>query len=175
MIAYLKLLALILISSWLILLKDARLLGLIFSLNLLVIYFSPRRTELLSHLKFLAILIGLVVILQLLARQPVSLVPGLKVGALSLLVLTYTSLSSVKEISQCFKFLGPKSQLLITLTLNLIPIILKEAENIVLIQSSRGRSLRSPLPVIIPLLHRTFARAQQLALVLEAKSATGES
>ncbi len=170
-----KLIALVLLSSWLIFIKDVRLLAVIFAVNLLIIYFSPRRTELLSRLKFLAILIGLVVILQLLARQPVSLIPGLKVGALSLLVLTYTSLSSIKEISQTLRFLGPKAQLLITLTLNLIPIILKEAENIVLIQSSRSRRLKSPLPVIVPLLHRTFARAQRLALVLEAKSATGES
>ena len=165
-----KLIALVLASSWLILVKDARLLALIFGLNLVLIYFSSRRAELLSRLKFLAILIGLVFLLQLLARQPLSLVPGLKVGCLSLLVLTYTSLSSVKEISQTLKFLGPKAQLLFTLTLNLIPIILKEAQNIILIQSSRGRRLRSPLPVIVPLLHRTFARAQQLALVLEMKA-----
>lgn len=165
-----KLIALILISSWLIKVSEARLLALIFAVNLLVIYFSRKRQELVSRLRFLAILVGLVFLLQLIARQPISLVPGLKVGALSLLVLTYTSLSSVKEISQALKFLGPKTQLLITLTLNLIPIILKEAQNIVLIQSSRGRRLRNPLPVIVPLLHRTFARAQQLALVLEMKS-----
>ena len=109
-------------------------------------------------------------LLQIIARQPVSLVPGLKVGALSLLVLTYTSLSSVSEISHSFRFLGPKNQLLLTLTLNLIPIILKEAQNIVLIQSSRGRRSINPLPIIVPLLHRTFQRAQQLALILEMKA-----
>ena len=165
-----KLIALVLLSSWLILVSDARLLAVIFAVNLLLIYFSPRRAELVSRLRFLAILVGLVFLLQIIARQPVSLVPGLKVGALSLLVLTYPSLSSVSEISHSFRFLGPKNQLLLTLTLNLIPIILKEAQNIVLIQSSRGRRSINPLPIIVPLLHRTFQRAQQLALILEMKA-----
>lgn len=169
-----KLIVLILASSWLIFIKDIRLLTVIFAVNFVVIYFSRKRQELVSRLRFLAILVGLVFLLQIIARQPVSLVPGLKIGALSLLVLTYTSLSSVKEISQTLKFLGPKTQLLFTLTLNLIPIILKEAQNITLIQSSRGQRFINPLPVIVPLLHRTFQRAQQLALVLEM-SATGES
>ncbi|MBU2052215.1 hypothetical protein KKH13_03375 [Patescibacteria group bacterium] len=169
MMAYLKLLGLILFSSWMIFVKDTRLLILILSLNLLIIYFSRRRTELFSRLRFLAIVVGLIFLLQLITRQPISFVPGLKVGALSLLVLTYTSLSSVKEISQMFSFLGPRNQLLITLTLNLIPLILKEAQNIILVQSSRGRRSFNPFPVIVPLLHRTFQRAQQLTLVLEMK------
>ena len=164
-----KLIGLVLASSWLILIKDVRLLAVILGINLVIIYFSRKRRELVDRLRFLAILVGLVFLLQLLARQPVSLAPGLKVGTLSLLVLTYTSLSSVSEISQALRFLGPKAQLLISLTLNLIPIILKEAQMIRLIQSSR-RPIKNPLPLVIPLLHRTFQRAQQLALVLEIKS-----
>jgi energy-coupling factor transporter transmembrane protein EcfT len=58
------------------------------------------------------------------------------------------------------------------ITFNMIPTILSESEKIVIVQRCRGYQSRSfnifgnILPVIIPLLHRTLRRAEQLSLVL---------
>lgn len=163
-----RLLILLLISSLAIYAADARLPLTIFLANLTVIAFSRRRRELLSRLKFLTVLTGLVISLQWLARQPLSFLPVIKVGALSLSVLTYTALTPPAQIAAAFGWFGPKGQLLISLTLNLIPIIFQEARTIRLVQLSRGA--KNPLAILVPLLHRTLRRSQQLALVLETHS-----
>lgn len=97
---------------------------------------------------------------------------ALKIINLSLLVLIYTWLTPVNEIAQTFAWLGHKTQLLLTLTFSLVPIILKEWQAISLVQKTRGYRSINPFPVIIPLLHRIFRRAEQLTIVVS--SATGE-
>jgi energy-coupling factor transporter transmembrane protein EcfT len=96
----------------------------------------------------------------------VGLATTLKIINLSLLVFIYSSFTPVSEISQTFAFLGPNAKLLITLTFSLVPIIIKEWQAISLVQKARGAKSLNPLPVIVPLLHRTFRRAEQLTLVL---------
>lgn len=91
---------------------------------------------------------------------------GLKVANLSLLVFGYTQTATVREISQAFSFLPSNLGLTLTISLNLIPVIFQEAQKIRLVQISRGARSVNPLPLIIPLLHRTLQRSQQLTLIL---------
>ncbi len=119
----------------------------------------------------LPILLVILIFQTILSNAAAGLTAGLKIINLSLLVLIFTVFTPVKEISQMFGFLGPSAKLLITLTFSLVPIIIKEWQAISLVQKARGYKSWSPLPVIVPLLHRTFRRAEQLALVLAMQDA----
>ncbi|MFH0943118.1 MAG: energy-coupling factor transporter transmembrane component T [Candidatus Beckwithbacteria bacterium] len=94
---------------------------------------------------------------------------GLKIVNLSLLVFYYTSTHSPAQISQAFSFLPASGRLILTMTFSLIPLIFKEAKTILVLQKSRGYRSRNPLPIIIPLLHRTFKRSEQIALSLTSR------
>lgn len=156
---YLKLLGLIFASSLIVSLQGLSLQAIFFAG--LVVILGRKAWE---RLKLLFWPLLLIIIFQLLSRLPLS--SGLKIANLSLLVLLYTSTSSSNEISQVFSFLPAGLSLTLTIALNLIPAIFLEAQKIRLVQSSRGRRLIGPLPLIIPLLHRTLRRSQQLAIIL---------
>lgn len=162
MIAYLKLAVLIFASALIVNLQGLSRQAVIFVL--LVAILGKKSYE---RLKLLAWPLLLIVGLQLWLN--LSLAPGLKIANLSLLVFLYTQITPVREISHVFRFLPSGLHLTLTIALNLIPVILNEAQNIRLVQLSRGAT--NPLAVLIPLLHRTFQRSQQLALILETRAA----
>lgn len=134
----------------------------LFCLFLLLIIFSPK-SKLFSWLKPL-IFISLIILLF------GNWQSVLKITTLSLLVFYYTATTSVSQIVKTFSFLPQSWQLMLTITLSLIPVIFAEAQKIKLIQISRGYRNKNPLPLIIPLLHRTLSRAEQLALVIETRN-----
>lgn len=170
MIPFLKLLLLILTTSLIIGLRRWPVQA---GISLILGLFLGKKIY--PRLKFLVFVFAFIVIIQLLMKNPArGVASGLMIVNVSLAVLAYTSLTSAREMNQTWAFLGKKGRLLVTLTFNLIPVVLREAQNIRLIQLSRGRKTH-PLAVVIPLLHRTLQRAEQLALVLEAKSATSET
>jgi energy-coupling factor transporter transmembrane protein EcfT len=98
-----------------------------------------------------------------------------KIIILSLLVFTFTSTTSLKEIIGIFAFLPKKLQLSLTITLNIIPAILEEIQKIKIAQKSRGLNSysinpkKSIFPIIIPLIHRALERAEHLAILLYSK------
>lgn len=104
-----------------------------------------------------------------------GLTAALRLLSLSLLVFLFTETTSVTEIVAAFSFLPPKLNLMITISFSLIPVILKEISTIRIAQQSRGLQLkgrymfRSILPILIPLLGRTLARAEQIAIVLQTR------
>lgn len=156
---YLRLTALIL-ASWLLIRLPGPALQAVILAGL--VFFLGKKSW--QRLKFLFWPLLLIISFQLWSRLPLT--SGLRIANLSLLVFVYTETTSTREISQVFKFLPAGLALAFTLALNLIPIILREAQNIRLIQISRGKKFNQPLPLIIPLLHRTFRRSQQLAIIL---------
>lgn len=98
-----------------------------------------------------------------------------KIISLSMLVFIFTETTSVTQIVSIFSFLPAQFQLMLTITFSLIPVILDESRKIILIQSSRGHNfrsfnlVRSLLPIMIPLLHRSLKRAEQLSMVLSTR------
>ena len=156
---YFKLLALIL-TSWLLINLQGPSLQAVILAGL--ISFLGRKSW--QRLRFFLWPIGLIILFQLWSKLPLA--SGLRIANLSLLVFIYTETTSTREISRVFSFLPARLSLALTLALNLIPIILREAQTIRLIQISRGKKLYQPLPIIVPLLHRTFQRSQQLAIIL---------
>lgn len=138
------------------------------SLLVLILIFSPR-TQLLSRLKPLFFISSLIVLFQL-RHLSQAMLAALRITTLSLLVFYYTATTSVSQIVKTFSFLPKPWRLMLTITFSLIPVIFNEAKKIKLIQTSRGYAGKNPFPIIIPLLHRTLQRSEQIALIIETKN-----
>lgn len=99
----------------------------------------------------------------------------LKIFSLSLFTFIFVSNNSISTIIEIFSFLPKRFQLMLTITFSIIPVIISETQKIVIIQKCRGyntRSLniyKSIIPVIIPLLHRSLKRTEQIAVILQTR------
>ncbi len=91
-----------------------------------------------------------------------------KLTVVSLLVLYFVSTTSPANIVSSFFFLNEDMRLMLTMTFYFIPLILDEASQIMAVQKSRGLKSFSwnLMPLIVPLLHRVFTRAQALSLTI---------
>lgn len=172
-----KLLGLILISTILIFINN---LAWLFSCLLILILITIINTSFLklkNRLTPLLFSVVLLIIFQLVFNSSqaysVRLLQGFtaafKILSLSLLVFLYTATTSITQISQVFNFLPKTVNFMLTITLSLIPVIFQEAKTIILLQKSRGYHSFNPLPIIIPLLHRTLKRSEQIALTLSSR------
>lgn len=107
-----------------------------------------------------------------LARLLHGAIAAEKILSLGLLVFAFTATTSVNNIISVFAFLPQRVQLVLTITFGLIPALIEETHKIILVQSARGVKLRGVnfvkniFPIIIPLLHRSFQRAEHLAILL---------
>ena len=173
------------ISTTLIFLSDSPfLLTLIFLLVFLWLVISiPHSPALKSRFLSLIIIGSFIILFNLIFNSrlyiPQRLVVGTinaqKIITISLLVFIFTQTTSFSQIASIFSFLPRKLQLMLTITLSFIPILFEEYHQIRIIQAGRGQNHNSfnPFisffPIIIPLLHRTFIRADQIALSLPAR------
>lgn len=182
-IAKIKLLGIILSSLAVVLFKNWTFIVILFIASLLLLVKGIRKDKLSERIRPLILIVFLVIFFQVVfnhslemsARISLGLISGLKIFTISLLVFLFTSTTSPSDIASIFSFLPTKAQLLITMTLSLIPLVFEEAHKIRLVQSSRGNLGRKFnlfngfFPVIIPLLHRTLIRSEQLAQVMESR------
>lgn len=105
-----------------------------------------------------------------------GLITSAKIITLSLLVFAFTSTTSVKEIVTLFSFLPDKFCLALTISLSIIPAILTEFKKVRIIQESKGfkfnyfNPIKSIAPIIVPVIHRSFQRAERIAILLEIKN-----
>jgi energy-coupling factor transport system permease protein len=105
----------------------------------------------------------------------VGIIMALRLITLSFLVFLFTETTSVSEIVASISFLPKKLCLMLTISFALLPCIITETQAIRIAQQSRGLQtkglniFRSLFPIIIPLVHRTLARAEHIAVVLETR------
>ena len=172
-----KIISLIFFSSVIFYIKNEIILTVLFILLLIILRIVPTKRPILERLKLL-IPIGLLIFLfQIVFNQSLTLperflfgyLVFLRIVLVSLLVLLFTSLTSPKEIVSAFSFLPQQFQLLLMITFYLIPLIFDEWEKILLVQKSRGLGKGNFIPVLIPLLHRIFQRAETLALTVVSR------
>ncbi|OGG03700.1 hypothetical protein A2W14_03975 [Candidatus Gottesmanbacteria bacterium RBG_16_37_8] len=113
--------------------------------------------------------------IDLSSRLVNGITTSLKIMAISLMVFLYTEVTAPSQIIKGLFFLPYNLRLALTMTFSLIPILLDEIKIIKIIQQSRGykKKLFNPihniLPVVIPLLHRTFIRAEQISLTIYSR------
>jgi len=173
----LKLIGLILISSALILINNLYFLSGFLLILLLIITLKANLSPLNNRLLPLLLTVFMIIIFQLVfnssqtysVRLLQGLTAALKILSLSLLVFLYTSTTSLTQISQTFSFLPKTFNFMLTITFSLIPVIFQEAKTIILLQKCRGYHSLNPLPIIIPLLHRTLRRSEQIALTMSSR------
>jgi len=179
----LKFILLIAITSMMILLHNLLLLlPLCFGLIFLSLILSPK-----ANMKARLFPIGsvclFVVLFQLIFNPTVTLserfvigvVASFRLMALSLTVFLFTETTSVSKIVAALSFLPRKYCLMMTISFALLPTLMRETQTIKLAQQARGlqtrnfNPLRTFLPIMIPLLHRTLIRAERIAITLETK------
>lgn len=183
MMPKIKLLSLIIISTSTIFIKNWQATTILFILAICLSYLLQKKREIAQRIRPL-IFIGIMIILfQLLFNTSLPLTERLSAGlfhagkviTLSLFVFIYTTTTSPTEMVSAFSFLPKQLQLIFTITLSLISIVMDEYHKIYLIQSSRGHNfktlniVKSLTPIIIPLLHRSLKRAEQIAIVMQSK------
>ncbi len=149
-----------------------------FFLFIILAIFFPER-HVLKRLKPLLPVGVFIILIQLIFYQSSTLVNRflfgylvfIKIAIVSTAVFFYTSVTSASEIILAFWFLPKKFQLLLTMTFYFVSSILNEAENIALVQKSRGFKFfyLNIFPIIVPLVHRIFQRSSMLALTLVSR------
>ncbi len=176
-----KLLSLFIFNSLVIFFPNPIWLSLIFIvvLGLLIRLKSPLR----NRLKTILIIALMIVIFQLIFNSAIPLsqrllfgyVSALRITLISLSVLLFLSITSLVAIMDIFSFLPRNWQLLLLLTLYMIPAILSEADKIKIVQYSRGATLRNRnyfsnlAAILLPLLHRVFQRAEILSFTIVSR------
>lgn len=104
-----------------------------------------------------------------------GILAGEKILSLSLAVFLLTETTSPAAMVRVFSFLPYRLRLLMTITFSLLPAIMREGKIISAAQRSRGfrpswrRPLFSLLPIVLPLLNSTLARAERIAMAMLAR------
>jgi len=179
----LKLIGLISLTTLMLWLKSWLLISLFLALITAAIFFLKTTKHLGSRIYTLLFISLCIVLFQVLfnfhvnlaTRFTLGIINAEKIMALSLLALVYSATTSFSELIKLFAFLPKNISLMFTLAFSFLTIMTEEIKKIALVQSARGlntKSLnpkKSILPLIIPLLHRSFMRAERIAVVLQAK------
>jgi len=152
------------------------------SVLLAVLFISPFinvKNKLFSRLKLLIPTSILIFVFQILFNQSPTFLDKLafsylvfsKILIISVLVLYFVATTSLSSIISFLSFLPEDIKLMLTMTFYFIPLIFDEAKYISLVQKSRGlrNSSFNIAPLIVPLLHRVFVRAQALSLAIVSR------
>lgn len=173
-----KLLAIITTTTILLLTHNLWLILLVFCSSIFATFILPNHKLLLRRLLPLLGIAAFTIILQIIFnsdknythRLLYGFLVGLKLISISLLIFIFASITSISRLISLFNFLPGNFKITLTITFGILPIMLKEAENIRKIQISRGLKVRfwnihkNIFPLIIPLLHRSFQRAERIAI-----------
>jgi energy-coupling factor transporter transmembrane protein EcfT len=168
----LKLLALILFSTVLVLIRNMYFIGIACGAIVAVSGAKMRGGTLKSRLIAIVGVSLLVVVFQAIQnRLLLGIITAIRLISLSLLVLLFTETTSASAIVSALSFLPKKITLMLTISFSLIPAILQEISAIRIAQQARGFSPRgiNIFPVLIPLLNRTLTRAEHIAIVLQTR------
>lgn len=170
-------------STLLLFVKNIYILSILAFFIFIVSLIIDQKKKLLSRIYLLMITGVLIITVQIFFNTSLSvserltqgLMAFLKIFSLSMLVFIFTSYVSINQIIKILTFLPPKIQLIFIITFSIISSIFAEAQKILLVQNSRGHNTKSLnifkafLPFIIPLLHKTLHRAEQISITLESR------
>lgn len=181
--AVLKIFTLIILSAIILYTFNSLILTAILFILLVIFQFNQPKLSILNRLKVLLPLGVFIIIFQIIFNQSPLLIDKflfgfvafMRIAIVSILVLFYISVTSPMEIISVFWFLPKNFKLLLTMTFYLISAIFGESEKIILIQKTRGlkSTIWNPIPLMIPLLHRIFKRAETLALSISSRGYEG--
>jgi energy-coupling factor transporter transmembrane protein EcfT len=173
----LNLIALILFSTFFVLVRNIYLISLIFCILIAINGVIKHRGNVKSRLVAIIGVSALVILFQLIVNSTVPIYERLLIGSLttlrlvslSLLVFIFTETTSPSSIVSALSFLPNNVTLMLTISFSLIPAILQEVSAIRIAQQARGAHSGSIIPVLVPLLNRTLTRAEHIAIVLQTR------
>ena len=183
-----KLLALVLTSTAMLLFPNPSLLIILLIATSSMIFFYRIHREFALWLKPLSIVFILIVVLQSFTFGGIGFsFAGLYSGVfysarlfvLITLVFVFVQTTGLSGLASAFGFLpGTISQVLV-LALGLIPTVTDLTQKILNAQKSRGLSFRSPnifrtyFPILVPLFAKTLDRSERMALAMKARGYEG--
>jgi energy-coupling factor transporter transmembrane protein EcfT len=179
----LKLLGLLACSTGILLIRDIRISVALAACIVGLCFVSRVKDVMRERLISILTVCAFVLVFQFVFNSGVSLsgrlllgfASGARILALSLLVFLFTETTSVSQIISALSFLPGSVQLMMSISFALIPAIMQETKTIRMAQQARGfRSggfhvFGSLLPLLIPLLNRTLARAEHIGIVMQAR------
>ncbi len=150
-------------------------------ISLVAFYVDPNKFK--KRMRFLGILFVLILVARIIFLQNFSLeeritqslILSSRMFSITLIMLIFTAKVSLKEILIAFHFLPKVFRQMLTITFSFLPAIEKEVENVYSAQKSRGykfsylRFYKSVFPLLVPLIHRTLKKAEQIAMVMESR------
>jgi energy-coupling factor transporter transmembrane protein EcfT len=176
---WIKISSLVIMSSVVLALHDIKIQTALFFVVLAAILFTKERKRILGRVLTIVPVGITIIILQLIfnpapsvvTRITFSLQVFLRLLNISLLVFHFVSTTSPKDLVSAFSFMSQEMRLMMTMTFYFIPLIFEESGKIMAVQKSRGlKSFRfNMFPLVVPLLHRVFARAQALSLSIVSR------
>ena len=93
--------------------------------------------------------------------------------SLSLLLVYTLSLKQLRDALAFYRLPRPLS-LMLLLAVQALPLLQENVQKTRIAQAVRGSRKRNPLPLLLPLLHGLFRRAQKLAFSLESRGFSTE-
>ena len=176
--ARLKILALLLLSSTLLIKSNPTASLLILTLTLIVYIVSKiPLTQLILELKITSIFVILPLLIHILTGERnllLGMLSSLTLLNLFLLNFIVIHTTEIKQITQALLFFKLPKKLVFALSISLhfIPIMQKRFEMMHIAQTLRGYKLNvlaSPIPLLVPMLHFSFKKSKELALSLDCR------
>jgi len=178
-----KILGLLACSTGVLLIRDTRLSVLVAVGIAVISILSSERATMKERMMPILTVCLFIMLFQLVFNTTVVLHQRILLGVasaarilgLSLLVFIFTQTTSISRIVGALSFLPASMRLMITISFALIPAIMQETKAIGIAQQARGfRSgvlhiFGSLLPLLIPLLNRTLARAEHIGIVMQTR------
>lgn len=179
----LKFFCLISATTLIFIIKERPVILFIFSAIILLSLLSGSKAKISGRIKSLIFISFYIFLFQLIFNTSLSLAgrmmegffAGLKIFSLSLLVFLFTSITSTGDMVEALSFLPKEIRLLFIVTFSMIPSIFDLSERIQMVQNSRGHTTKSIniiknlVPFIIPLIHLSLRRAEQLSISMESR------
>ncbi len=166
-----------LVSNILLFYREAFYFNVIFFVLILGYIFARQKfSAYISWLKPLFIAAIIIFIIQLLTKEGLilSILSSLRILSLSSLIFLLIYTTQLSLIIKALNFFPPQISYILSLSLGMIPQLSKEIKQVIIAQQSRGHRFnwnifKSYLPVLLPLFTKTFIRAEQISISLQAR------
>lgn len=136
-----------------------------------------------AGLKPLLIVFGMVLLFNLvflynfdvLYRLEYGILSASKIVSFSLGLLVFNLTTSTSRLVALLWFVPKSIKLMLVIAFSLMPLVIFEFNQIKLAQKARGYKVggwnifKTTLPLVVPLLHRTLNRAEQIAIVIQSR------
>jgi len=175
--ARIKLFSVFLISNVLLFYKEAIYLNLIFFLLIFCYILAKQKFFIyFSWLRPLFIAAVIIFVIQLLTKEELipSALSALRILSLSSLIFLLIHTTKISLIIKALSFFPPQISYILSLSLGMIPQLTKELKQIAIAQQARGHKknwniFKSYLPILLPLFTKSFIRAEQISISMQAR------